>query len=243
MVDTRKITGTISTFTDFDKQFSFFVENGDDWIQRHHLAGRLYENEELKIIQNYSRQSRVFFDIGSNVGNHAIFMAKVLHATRVYSFEANPFAADILKINISLNHLSRIIDTSYVGMGLGEKLGIFNVWYPQHDNIGAARLVEGQAVEGARSEGAKIMVYPLDSINIGVEPDFIKIDVEGMEISVLKGMASTIKQFKPRLFVEVDDSNAGLFDEWLSENDYVKCESFRRYTANENFMIAPRSRI
>lgn len=253
MINPRRIAGTISKFVDFDKQFSFFVEDGDDWIQRHHLAGNLYEREDLEQIKKYSGQARVFFDIGSNVGNHAIFMAKVLQATKVYSFEANPFAADILEINVSLNRLSHVIDTRYIGMGLGEATGIFTISYPHWKNIGAARLIEAQsrqasapnrsAAEGVKSEGASVVVCPLDSLNIGAEPDFIKIDVEGMEISVLKGMVETIRRFKPRMSIEVDNSNAGLFDEWLKENDYVKCESWGKYSSSDNILVAHRSGV
>ena len=168
-------------------------------------------------------------------------MAKVLNAEKVYAFEANPSTADILKLNILLNGASQTIDISYVGIGLGDKLGHFQVEYPQINNIGAARLVEAEGRE--QTDAAKVMVCPLDSLNIGREPQFVKIDVEGMEISVLRGMEGTIRKFRPHMFIEVANTNAGLFDEWVEKNDYVKVDSFRRYLENENFLIKHKSTV
>ncbi len=236
-----RMEGVVSRFCSFGKEFVFFVQDRADLIQVHHLNGELYENEELRLIQRHSAGARVFVDIGANVGNHAIFMAKVLNAEKVYAFEANPYTADILKLNVLLNNACQTIDTSYVGMGLGDKLGHFQVEYPQMNNIGAARLVE---VEGSEhTTAAKVMVCPLDSLSMGKEPQFVKIDVEGMEISVLQGMEGTIRRFRPHMFIEVDNANAGLFDEWVEKNDYVKVDSFRRYVQNENFLIKHKSAV
>lgn len=236
-----RMEGVVSSFCSFGKELRFFVQNPADWIQRHHFKGELYENEELRLIQRHSEGARVFLDIGANVGNHAIFMAKVLNAEKVYAFEANPSTADILKLNILLNGASQTIDISYVGIGLGDKLGHFQVEYPQINNIGAARLVEAEGRE--QTDAAKVMVCPLDSLNIGREPQFVKIDVEGMEISVLRGMEGTIRKFRPHMFIEVANTNAGLFDEWVEKNDYVKVDSFRRYLENENFLIKHKSTV
>ncbi len=242
--------GTISRFQAFDKDFSFFVENPDDLIQKVHLGGRLYENRELKLIRKHGRDSRIFFDIGSNVGNHAVFIAKVLGAQKIYAFEANPAVAEILKINVLLNGLADVIDTSYLGIGLGERLGTFKVTYPQKNNVGAARLVEdpvgeanGESDADADSRGARVMVSPLDALSIGRAPGFVKIDVEGMEIAVLKGMAKTIQRYKPKIFVEVDDENAVQFDQWLACNGYVKVDNFKRYASNENFVVVHQSQL
>lgn len=236
-----RMEGVVSRFCSFEKKFVFFVQNRADLIQEYHLNGQLYENEELELIRRHSAGARVFVDIGANVGNHAIFMAKVLNAAKVYAFEANPLTADILKLNVLLNNACEIIDTSYVGMGLGDELGHFQVEYPQMNNVGAARLVE---VEGSGQTGAaKVMVCPFDSLSIGKEPEFVKIDVEGMEISVLQGMEGAIRKFRPHIFIEVDNANVGLFDKWIDRNDYVKVGSFRRYVQNENFLIKHKSAV
>jgi FkbM family methyltransferase len=264
--------GVVSRFSKFGKEFVFFVDNTADYIQGHHLNGELYENEELRIIQEHAAGARVVVDIGANVGNHAIFMAKVLGAQKVYAFEPNRSAAEVLKLNVLLNNAGNTIDTSYVGLGLGERLGLFRVESPMANNIGAARLVEEKAAgtggnpaeemrqmpppapgpekaaatnKGLREEGtaAGVMVCPFDSLSLAEEPQFVKIDVMGMEIPVLRGMSKTIKRFRPSMFIDVSDHNLGLFSQWINANDYVTVARFKRYGNSENFLIKHRSAV
>lgn len=69
--------------------------------------------------------------------------------------------------------------------------------------------------------------------------DFIKMDVEGMEIRVLHGLAETIARWRPVMFIEVDQGNTNDFEDWVLRNDYVAVRRFRRYPENENYMILP----
>ena len=243
----KRIQGVVSRFCDFKKEFVFFVHDSADLIQGHHLNGQLYEIEELRLIREHSVGARVFVDIGANVGNHAIFMAKVLGAQKVYAFEANPSTAEILKLNVLLNNVAHTVDTSHVGMGLGDRIGTFRVEYPQRNNIGAARLVEEEApgTQAIAEEhaAARVMVCPFDSLSLAEEPQFVKIDVEGMEMSVLRGMAGAIEKFRPPMLIEVDNGNFDLFDEWMGRNDYVEVARFKRYAQNENFLIKHRSAV
>ena len=52
-------------------------------------------------------------------------------------------------------------------------------------------------------------------------PNFVKVDVEGAELDVLKGMTETIKTYKPTIIYEVDDG-----DRTAYERKYQKLESF-----------------
>lgn len=231
--------GTIARFVDFGQPFMFFVQDPQDVIQSCHYAGRLYETEELGLIRQFAQGCQVFLDVGCNMGNHALFFTKVLGARKVYAFEANPDTAKLLGINVVLNNATGVIDTSYLGIGLGEAPGSFNVRYPGLHNIGGARLVEPS---GKQAEGA-IPVLPYDMLCIRERPQFIKIDVEGMEMAVLGGMHATISRYHPRLFIEVDNGNRAAFNLWLTENDYCPVARFRRYSSNENFLIVHTSEL
>ncbi len=97
------------------KEIYFFVSNIWDAIQNHHLNGLFYETEELQIIARYFKKGGVFLDIGSNVGNHAIYVEKFLEPGSIILIEPNPEAINILALNLTLNQLSRI-DTQYIGI-------------------------------------------------------------------------------------------------------------------------------
>lgn len=236
----RRYEGTISSFFYLRNEFTFFVSNPNDAIQRHHAQGQLYEIEELNIIREHAGNARVFYDIGSNVGNHAVFMAKVMKAEKVIAFEANPLTVEMLKLNIALNGVGACFDASYLGMGLGETEGRFTLHTPVN-NLGGTRLRSATTNSGQAVSEVQVAVRPLDALSLGHLPDFVKIDVEGMEIAVLNGMRKTIQKAKPRMFIEVDNVNAASFEQWVVENDYEKIARFKRYPSNENFMIAHRS--
>lgn len=234
--------GLVSRFHQDREEFSFFVENPRDTIQSCHSAGHLYEIEELHLIKKYSRKADVFYDIGSNVGNHAIYISKVLQPRLVVAFEANPFTVEMLKINIALNGLNDCIDTSHLGVGLGDKDGRFTLQTPTN-NLGATRLRPSAAQADNSTAETSVAVRPLDSLSLKRMPDFVKIDVEGMEISVLLGMRNVIEKAHPRMFIEVDNTNASAFQQWITSNDYVVVDRFKRYASNENFMIIHRSEL
>ena len=236
--------GTICEFIAHGKRFNFFVSNPDDLIQKHHIRGKLYETEELEIIKKNIGFNSICYDVGANIGNHAVFMAQVLEARKVYVFEVNPPTCHLLKINVLLNSLSDIIDCSYLGIGAGYKIGSFILKNSQVNNIGATRLEknkEKNQINLKSDDNFEVYVTPLDFLNIQTPPDFVKIDVEGMEIDVLRGMNNLINCFKPKIFIEVDNKNIALFKSWLEQNDYSIIESYKRYEANENFFIAPRN--
>lgn len=229
------LDGTIVKFESHGKLFNFFIENKLDLIQKHHLSGCLYEKEELALISKHLQPNSVVYDIGANVGNHAIFFATILASKRVICFEANPTTAELLQININLNNLTEVINTEYLGIGLGDSLDVCEITYPQVNNIGAAQLSKNINVSADGNLSAVVM--PLDRLNLKELPDFIKIDVEGMEVQVLNGMSNIISMTHPTMFIEVDNKNRDAFNQWIAKYHYVIVDSYKRYPANENFLI------
>ena len=74
---------------------------------------------------------------------------------------------------------------------------------------------------------------------MGRRVDFIKMDVEGMEMRVLDGLTKTVAKWRPLIFIEVENGNVDAFREWLRSTDYVTARTYRRYQANENYMVVP----
>ncbi|WP_180995964.1 FkbM family methyltransferase [Tabrizicola aquatica] len=208
----------------------FTVNNPRDSIQRCHLDGNFYEPEELAIIARHFPLGGSFLDIGTNVANHTIYVAKFLHASRIVCIEPNPPAIELLESNVWLNGLTKVVDGSYLGIGLSdhaqENVGL--TYRPR--NLGGARVVADEGV---------IRLERADSLLAGQRFDFVKIDVEGMELAVLSGMAGLLAQHRPKMFIEVDNTNAAGFEAWLAEARYQVLERFKRYRANVNYLVAP----
>jgi FkbM family methyltransferase len=224
-----QIDGRVVEFIHAQQTVRFFVQNPDDVIQRHHNAGSFYELEELAIITRYFAAGSSFVDIGSNVGNHAVYVEKYLAPDRVHVIEPNPAACAILRLNLLLNGCARV-DTRLLGIGLSDAPGLFSLAQPMN-NLGGTRLVP--------TEGGGTAALPGDVLLREVRAEFVKIDVEAMEIRVLRGIEEFIRRNRPTLFVEVNGENATAFNDWASTNRYVLVERFRRYPTNENFLMKP----
>jgi FkbM family methyltransferase len=227
-----QLAGKISSAVVEGVDVIFFVTDESDEIQRYHAKGEFYEAEELQIIREYFPRGGTFVDVGSNVGNHAIFVSKFLDPAQIIVIEPNPPAIAILKVNILLNGLQRLVDTSNLGVGLSDTSG--KAWaYTPPANLGATQL----RIETA---DGPLSLIPGDVILQDRRVDFLKIDVEGMELKALAGLEQTISKWRPPMFVEVDDENAGSFEEWLETYNYEAIRKYRRYPVNENYMVVPK---
>lgn len=229
------IDGVICSSEIDGRAVKFFVSNRVDHIQQHHLKGEFYEQKELMLIAEYFEKGGVFADIGANVGNHSLYVGLFLAPTAIIPFEPNPAVLPTLRINLLLNRLSHIADGTHIDVGLSDKSGYAKVIMPDTRNLGGAKL------QSADDTGT-IQLMQGDLALGDRKVDFIKIDVEGMEMRVLAGLAMTIKRCRPKLFIEVDNSNMAAFSEWVTNNEYCVVERFRRYVENENYMVIPQER-
>ena len=229
-----------SSFQFEGREIVFWIENAADQIQREHRRGQFYELEELHIIRTHAGSSKVFYDIGSNVGNHLVYMGKILGAELIVPFEANPKAVATLRKNITANGLDAIVDSRMLGLGVGAGDEVRQVFSRHANNLGAARLKKYKP-EQAEEDGffEKVEVRALDSLDLARDPDFVKIDVEGMELDVLSGMSRCIARSRPAMFIEVSTHNIEGFLSWVERHDYSVAETFTRYQSSVNYMVAP----
>ncbi len=208
----------------------FTITDGRDSIQKHHLAGGFYEPEELEIIRQFCPPGGVYCDIGANIGNHALFALKFLGVERAILFEPNPKAVEILLSNLALNGVTARCDLRHLGLGLSDQAqGSLGIEAPKR-NLGGGHMIEGAGT---------LRVIPGDQALADSHVDFLKIDVEGMEMKALAGLAATIARCRPRMFIELDRANKAEFTAWVKANSYEIKARFKRYRVNENFLLVP----
>lgn len=157
-----------------------------------------YEPHLSNLIKHFLKPGTSFFDIGANIGIHSLSAAAVKDA-QVYSFEPVAFIREKLKKNISLNRYSNI---QVVPLALSdEKKVIMTNFSESSSNQGTFSIVnEDNGTSSIQCIRGDDFVLENKIENISV----IKIDVEGFEYSVLKGLANTIRQQKPVIFFEFD---------------------------------------
>ncbi len=190
-----------------------------DWVEWNiYFKNEVEPREKLFSIV---RHGMTVIDIGANVGEITLNMAKrVGENGKVFSFEPSSTNHHKCSRNISLNEpLIKTIELYSFGLGENTTSGFLEV--NDKNNFG---------MNSISNSGEKIELQKLDVVviekNIS-KIDLIKLDVEGYELKVLKGAEKSIKQFHPKLFIELDnellkkqgDSALSLLN-WLQENDY-----------------------
>lgn len=190
---------------DFQMYGSIAAIIGDTVSDQIRLFGR-YENEPLrylalKFFNDNKMINHVCLDVGANIGNHAIFFQNYFH--QVVAFEPNPIARRLLEVNIELNNVQKV---RVLPVGLADRAGSETLSICR-DNLGASRLSQlkagQQSGEFQFGPDVDIQIAPGDSMIDEKEPvGFIKIDVEGMELQVLEGLAGTIRANKPLIMLE-----------------------------------------
>jgi len=155
-----------------------------------------YAESEMSFLANFIHPGQFVCDIGANIGAHTLFFAKTVGLQgRVISFEPQRQIFQTLCANVTLNALNNVLTFH---AGAGEAPGTTTVPLLNYD-------VEGNfgGVSLATEHGETVQIMALDQLGLPTV-SLIKIDVEGMELAVLKGAAQTISQHKPVLYVEND---------------------------------------
>ncbi len=173
-----------------------------------------YEHGILDFIKTHYRPEGSFVDVGANIGLMSLFVARHFPKAVVHAFEAHPETAAILNENMRLNDLERIrLHQFALGSEEGEA-EIFDNWQV---NRGGASLV----VKEKGAKGHLVQVKRLDDFEVG-SPAMIKIDVEGVELDVLKGAAETIRRHRPILIVEVSDERVNAHESPAEIMDFIR---------------------
>lgn len=215
------------------RPFRFAVDMERDPIQRHHRTGQLYEGRELGLIKRVMPLGGTYVDIGANVGNHALYVAAFLSPIKVIPFEPNVAAYKLLLANVAMNGFGGVFDLSWLGLGLSDKPGEGFAMERRTRNLGASRMLPGQG---------ELRVVTGDEALAGENPDFIKIDVESMELQVLNGLDATLKRCGPWMLIEVDKHNDKGFHDWLNRAEYVVDTEVKRYETSTNYLVRPAPR-
>lgn len=155
----------------------------------------------------------VFWDIGANVGIYSLLAAKTRGA-RVYAFEPYPPNFDNLIANISLNKLTEHVSTFCVAFA--EKTCVDGFYVNRNwQGAGASGNAFGAAIDqkGQTFQAAERISTLGMTIDHFIEifdvpcPNYLKIDVDGIELNILKGASKTLSNPTLRsVVVELEES-------------------------------------
>ena len=142
----------------------------------------------------------IFMDIGANVGHHSIFLSKF--ASQVLAFEPYPKVNMQFKKQIAHNNISNI---QIFEIGLSDRRETLNYYAPTGNNEGIGSFDESSIGKGNTSYG-KLELQEGDQViasDSWKNIKLIKIDVEGFEKKVIKGLSRTIEEERPVIVCEI----------------------------------------
>ena len=194
----------------FDKEIIFFAPNLIIKWRVDTLLSK--EPNTLSWIDNFQNNKKIFWDIGANIGLYSIYAALKHSNIEVISFEPSTSNLRVLSRNIALNKLS-------------DKISIYQPALSNEENsfmmFQESQFIEGWSMnqfsndikfnEGInKQQNYKIYGTNIDSLirnNILKVPNYIKIDVDGIEHLILQGSVNTLtnKNIKS-ILVEIDES-------------------------------------
>jgi FkbM family methyltransferase len=213
------------------KVLEMFYENPSDEVQKFIAEGSFYEEHVLRRHVELIPHGGTVLDVGSNIGNHAVYYANFSRASKVYCFEPNPVARRLLLANVETSGAGKV-RLDFVEFGAGRKRSKLSLGVSPDNNLGGTSLAES-------SSGAEVQVVPLDEILANEPVDFIKIDVEGMELDVLMGATGIIRKYRPIIHVEVRDYDSGRIGAFISDMNYMIVDVFRQYRGVTDYIIIP----
>ena len=165
----------------------------EDWIPwQIYLHGCYWAEREVEpILLDTARQSQVVFDVGAHMGYYTVqFAARTRGA--VHSFEPNPRSFDCLQRNVALNAIE---NASLNNIGVSSQAGRLTLRVPDTGNSGSASFSQQYAADASDSVDVNVVTLAdyCDSRQIR-QVDMIKVDVEGHELEVLKGLDPLLDQ-------------------------------------------------
>ncbi len=215
------------TFDYFGESVRFFLPNADlDAIQTHILVNETFRDEP---VLRFLRQSHLtgggrVADVGANIGNHTVFFGRICRADSVVAIEPSPQAHAILRKNVVLNELHNV-ELRDEGAGSADATAAILDYAPR--NTGGTRI--------GPSPSGSIGVRPLDDI-VGA-CDFLKIDVEGTAIDVLRGAAGLLSTCRPPVLIELHRHEYRMGHDLLRRHGYGLSKAFREGEAMIDFLF------
>lgn len=165
-----------------------------------------YETEWAELCRRHANPMRDAIDVGANIGLYTVLLARLLPTRRVLAIEPTPDAARRLRSNIDRNEVLRnTVVFQGVASGANGTVQIHVV--PGKEEYSSCGEMTHAAIAGQQLVAITVEAATIDDLvaRNALDPGFIKIDVEGMEHTVLGGMRDVLSRCRPIILTEISD--------------------------------------
>ena len=206
------------------------------------LPLRVPETAETKFLASLDLAGKSVYDIGGSEGVLTLFFAR--KAGAVITYEPNPRNYQYCVDNVKLNGLTNV---RIFNRGLSSEPGQLELTYDPLMPGAASGNAEVSHQISATISAARTVLIEAVTLDSEIEtlklpaPDFIKIDIEGMELNAPHGMMRTLSTHSPALLIELHGaelsdkiSNARAVIELLVQSGYrIYCLESGKYVTGD----------
>lgn len=197
--------------------FSLVADSSDLGITPHLATTGSYERNVIDYLLRTTPRGATAIDVGANIGIHTIALAKAVGpGGRVFSYECNPLAESILRDNVRLNSATSTVELR--STAASDHVGELTLFFSSRQ-LGLGSVVK-HAAETPTTESTELVVR-CAPVYVDGDVDVIKIDVEGAEAAVLRGLMPMVRAGRVRrILVELKQELLG--DTWGEIKDMLR---------------------
>jgi FkbM family methyltransferase len=156
-----------------------------------------YEEENTKYIQKIVQPTWVCIDIGAHVGYYSLLFSRLAPEGQVHAFEANVKNSKLLELNVMRNSATNVMVNA---VALDKMVGKRSLFITEDSGLTSFYNTE----RGKISQITEVLTITLDEYiknkNL-TRIDFIKMDVEGAEKSILEGSVNLLRVVRPKIIL------------------------------------------
>jgi FkbM family methyltransferase len=186
-------------------------QNGRTWLLAPEVAlrGELAEFETIQWFRDVVREGMTVIDVGANVGQMTLELAELVGPSgRVIAVEPAPGNLELLRRHIEANGYSSRVEV-FDG-ACSDANGTVKLYLAGTTDqaVGSGHTLAGEAALRRQDGSVRVVEKTVTAVTVdalceerSIRPSVIKIDVEGAELSVLRGMKQTLRSSRPAVRV------------------------------------------
>jgi len=209
-----------------------------DVIRKEIIKNRIFDKDVFDLSKRYITSNSIVIDAGANYGQLSILFSKLFQDTTIYSFEASKYIYDILDQNVKINSKNiKAINCALADYTGEQYLEISNL--EEYGTYGALDL--NFSSNEKKNYKDKILIKKIDDFIFEKKISFMKIDVQGWDLKVLKGSIETIQKHRMPIVFEYENTLENKMN--FKFDDFVIFFNKINYkfitVVNNNFLVMP----
>jgi FkbM family methyltransferase len=182
-----------------------YLNHRDKGISKELAIYSIHEPLTTRVIKKIITRGMTVIDLGANIGYYTLIESKLVGSEgKIVAVEPNSENIKFLKLNIQKNGIKNV---TVIEAAIGDRDGFDTLHLSETSNWHS--MISNPSLKQLNS--VEVKVRQLDNLieELGVSVSLIRMDIEGYEINVIRGMIRTLQKYGPRLVVELHPQLVG----------------------------------